>query len=177
MSLVISCNWMMLDAIGDRLDKNDISGPSRVVPRAMSHALVDNMHKWHRAMDKRRTIRVIFIDFAKALMITSTIDQKRRTGCHGSSADYPLLDSIFLDGPSATCQDWRRVIQLGQSTWRYATGNLPRFVRIPIRAVTGTHKVILSVKCLVITTALRVAIIRKALIYFITHYNFFLSAI
>jgi len=114
MSLVISWKWMMLDAIGDRLDKNDISGPSRVVPRATSHALVDIMHKWHRALGERRTIRVIFIDFPKAVIITLTIKQKRRTSCHRISADYPLLDSLFLDGLSATCQDLRRIIQLGQ---------------------------------------------------------------
>jgi len=32
----------------------------------MSHALVDIMHKWHKALDERNAIRVVFIDYAKA---------------------------------------------------------------------------------------------------------------
>jgi len=34
--------------------------------RSTSHALVDIMHKWHKALDERNAIRVFFIDNAKA---------------------------------------------------------------------------------------------------------------
>ena len=54
--------WM-LDAIGDKLDKQQFGA---IKGRSTSHALVDIMHKWHKALDERQAIRVVFIDYAKA---------------------------------------------------------------------------------------------------------------
>jgi len=54
---------LILDAIGDKFDKKQCGA---IKGRSTSHALVDIMHKWHKALDQRNAIRVVFIDYAKA---------------------------------------------------------------------------------------------------------------
>ena len=54
--------WM-LHAIGDKFDQKQFGA---IRGRSTSHALVDMMHTWHRAMDERKSARVLFVDYAKA---------------------------------------------------------------------------------------------------------------
>ena len=54
--------WM-LDAIGAKFDKKQFGA---IKGRSTSHALIDIMHKWHKALDEHHSIRVVFIDYAKA---------------------------------------------------------------------------------------------------------------
>jgi len=54
--------WM-LEAISDKLDSKQFGA---VKGRSTSHALVDMMHAWHRALDERKSARVLFVDYAKA---------------------------------------------------------------------------------------------------------------
>ena len=54
--------WM-LEAINDKLDRKQFGA---IRGRSTSHALVDMMHIWHRAMDERKSARVLFVDYAKA---------------------------------------------------------------------------------------------------------------
>ena len=34
--------------------------------RSTTHALVDMLHHWHAAVDKRQSVRSVFVDFSKA---------------------------------------------------------------------------------------------------------------
>jgi hypothetical protein len=54
--------WM-LETISDKFDRKQFGA---IKGRSTSHALVDMMHTWHRAMDERKSARVLFIDYAKA---------------------------------------------------------------------------------------------------------------
>jgi len=58
----IGGRWI-LEAIGDKFDKKQFGA---IKGRSTSHALVDIMHKWHKALDERNAIRVVFIDYVKA---------------------------------------------------------------------------------------------------------------
>jgi len=53
--------WM-LEAIG-KFDKKQFGA---IKGRSTSHALVDIVHKWHRALDAEESVRTVFVDYAKA---------------------------------------------------------------------------------------------------------------
>lgn len=54
--------WM-LEKIGDKFDRKQFGA---LKGRSTTHALVDIMHQWHKAIDDRQSVRVIFVDYAKA---------------------------------------------------------------------------------------------------------------
>jgi len=54
--------WM-LNAIGDKFDSKQFGA---IRGRSTSHALVDIVHKWHKALDEQRSVRAVFVDYAKA---------------------------------------------------------------------------------------------------------------
>ena len=53
----------MLNSIGDNFDRKQFGA---LKGRSTSHELVDIFHKWHRALDQRQSVRVVFVDYAKA---------------------------------------------------------------------------------------------------------------
>jgi len=52
--------WI-LDAIGNKFDKKQFGA---IQGRSTRHALVDIMHKWHKALDERNAIRVVCISLS-----------------------------------------------------------------------------------------------------------------
>ena len=34
--------------------------------RSTTHALIDILHHWHKALDKGQSVRILFVDYAKA---------------------------------------------------------------------------------------------------------------
>jgi len=54
--------WM-LDAIGNNFDQKQFGA---IKGRSTNHALVDIIHKWHKALDEQRLVRAVFVDYAKA---------------------------------------------------------------------------------------------------------------
>jgi len=55
-------NWI-LDEIGDKLDKYQFGA---IRGRSTTHELVDILQHWHQALNDNESIRVVFIDYAKA---------------------------------------------------------------------------------------------------------------
>ena len=54
--------WV-LDAISPKIDPKQFGG---IKGRSTSHALIDILHNWHEALDKRNSVRAVFVDYAKA---------------------------------------------------------------------------------------------------------------
>ena len=54
---------MVLDRIEDKFDKHQYGA---LKGHSTTHALVDIMHHWHKAVDEGKSVRVVFIDFVKA---------------------------------------------------------------------------------------------------------------
>ena len=55
-------SWI-LDRIEDKFDKHQYGA---LKGRSTTHAPVDIMHHWHKAVDEGKSVRVVFVDFAKA---------------------------------------------------------------------------------------------------------------
>ena len=54
--------WM-LEKIGNKFDKKQFGA---LKGRSTTHALVDIVHKWHKAVDDQKSVRIVFVDYAKA---------------------------------------------------------------------------------------------------------------
>ncbi|MFM2293543.1 MAG: hypothetical protein RIS29_3356, partial [Bacteroidota bacterium] len=54
--------WI-LEFVRDKLDTQQYGG---IRGRSTTHALVDMLHHWHQALDNSESVRIIFIDYAKA---------------------------------------------------------------------------------------------------------------
>ena len=53
----------LLNSISNKFDKKQFGA---IKGRSTSHELVDIFHKWHSALDQRQSVRVVFVDYAKA---------------------------------------------------------------------------------------------------------------
>jgi len=53
----------MLAAIADKFD---IKHFGALRGRSTTHALIDILRMWHEALDKRQSVRAVFVDYAKA---------------------------------------------------------------------------------------------------------------
>jgi hypothetical protein len=53
----------MLDAIGDKFDRKQFGGLSG---RSTTHALINAVHIWSKALDEDKSVRVLFVDYRKA---------------------------------------------------------------------------------------------------------------
>jgi len=53
----------LLNSISEKFDKKQYGA---LKGRSTSHELVDILHKWHSALDQRQSVRVAFVDYAKA---------------------------------------------------------------------------------------------------------------
>ena len=58
----ITGKWV-LEAISSKIDPKQFGG---IKGRSTSHALIDILHSWHEALDKRNSVRAVFVDYAKA---------------------------------------------------------------------------------------------------------------
>ena len=54
--------WV-LNAIGENFDKKQFGA---LKGRSTTHALVDMMHMWHKAIDEQHSVKIVFVDYAKA---------------------------------------------------------------------------------------------------------------
>ena len=54
--------WIFAE-IGDKIDKRQFGA---LRGRSTTHALIDILHHWHEALNNNQSIRVLFIDYAKA---------------------------------------------------------------------------------------------------------------
>ena len=54
--------WM-LEKIGDKFDRKQFGA---LKGRSTSHALTDIVHKWNKAVDEQNSVRIVFVDYAKA---------------------------------------------------------------------------------------------------------------
>ena len=55
-------SWI-LDIVGSQLDDNQFGA---LKGRSTTHALVNILHHWHKALDEGQSVRVLFVDYAKA---------------------------------------------------------------------------------------------------------------
>jgi len=53
----------LLTSVADKFDKKQFGA---IKGRSTSHALVDMLHTWNKALDEEQSVRVLFIDYAKA---------------------------------------------------------------------------------------------------------------
>jgi len=53
----------MLEQIGGKFDQKQFGG---LKGRSTTHALVDIVHKWQQAVDDQKSVRIVFVDYAKA---------------------------------------------------------------------------------------------------------------
>ena len=57
-------SWI-LELVGKQLDDHQFQFGA-LKGRSTTHALVDMLHHWHRAHDEGHSVRVLFVDYAKA---------------------------------------------------------------------------------------------------------------
>ena len=72
-------SWI-LDVVGSQLDHRQFGA---VKGRSTTHALVDMLHHWHKALDDGHSVRVLFVDYAKAfdhVDHSTVIEKVRRFG-------------------------------------------------------------------------------------------------
>ena len=55
-------SWI-LDIVGSQLDDHQFGSLKR---RSTTHALVDMLHHWYKSLDEGQSVRVLFVDYAKA---------------------------------------------------------------------------------------------------------------
>ena len=58
-------SWI-LDAVGSQLDSRQFGA---LKGRSTTHALVDMLQHWHSALDDGHSVRVLFVDYAKACLL------------------------------------------------------------------------------------------------------------
>ena len=109
--------WM-LDAIGDKFDKKQFGA---IKGRSTSHALVDIMHKWHKAMDERNAIRVVFIDYAKAFDHVDHLTVIKKLAVLG-------VTPIILRWIHSFLMDRQQRVKVGNgfSDWASPNGGMPQ---------------------------------------------------
>ena len=109
--------WM-LDAIGDKFDKKQFGA---IKGRSTSHALVDIMHKWHKALDERNAIRVVFIDYAKAFDHVDHLTVIEKLAVLGAP-------TIILHWIHSFLMDRQQRVKIGNvfSDWASPNGGMPQ---------------------------------------------------
>ena len=96
-------SWI-LDRIEDKFDKHQYGA---LKGRSTTHTLVDIMHHWHKAVDEGKSVRVVFVDFAKAF------DHIDHNVLVAKLMDYDLPPThrhpvdIFVFAPSASASQDR----------------------------------------------------------------------
>ena len=55
--------WI-LEALNEKFDKKQYGA---LKGRSTTHALTDMLHTWHKALDEEQSVKIVFVDYAKAL--------------------------------------------------------------------------------------------------------------
>jgi hypothetical protein len=119
-SKILEClvgKWIV-SAISDRIDKKQFGA---IKGRSTTHALVDMTHKWHQALDEQQSVRVVFIDYAKAFDHVDHPTVLRKLAVLG----VPPLLHRWLHSFLA---DRQQRVKIGQaiSTWSSPNGGMPQ---------------------------------------------------
>ena len=109
--------WM-LDAIGDKFDQKQFGA---IKGRSTSHALVDIMHKWHKALDEQQSVRVVFVDYAKAFDHVDHPTVMKKLAALG-------VPPILLRWIHSFLMNRRQRVKIGDafSDWASPNGSMPQ---------------------------------------------------
>jgi hypothetical protein len=109
--------WL-LDSIGDGFDKRQFGA---IKGRSTSHALVDILHKWHRALDEEQSVRAVFIDYAKAFDHVDHSTAMRKLEALG-------VPPILLRWLHSFLTDRQQRVKIGEalSDWASPNGSMPQ---------------------------------------------------
>ena len=109
--------WM-LESIGDRFDKKQFGA---IKGRSTSHALVDILHKWHKALDEEQSVRAVFIDYAKAFDHLDHPTAMRKLEALG-------VPPILLRWIHSFLMDRQQRVKIGDalSEWASPNGSMPQ---------------------------------------------------
>ena len=110
-------SWI-LDGVRSQLDDRQFGS---LKGRSTTHALIDILHHWHKALDEGQSVRILFVDYAKAFdrVDHSVTLQKMRT--------YGVPDIIVQWLTSFMCERQQRVkICDIFSDWVTLRGGLPQ---------------------------------------------------
>ncbi len=109
--------WM-LDAIGDKFDRKQFGG---LPGRSTTHALVEAVHTWSKALDEEKSVRVLFVDYKKAYdhVEHSTVLRKM------SNMDIP---NFIVDWCRSFLTGRRQRVKIGNilSDWLKLNGGMPQ---------------------------------------------------
>jgi len=108
----------MLDAIGDKFDRKQFGG---LPGRSTTHALVEAVHTWSKALDEEKSVRVLFVDYKKAYdhVEHSTVLRKM------SNMDIP---NFIVDWCRSFLTGRRQRVKIGNilSDWLKLNGGMPQ---------------------------------------------------
>ena len=109
--------WM-LDSVSDKFDKKQFGA---IKGRSTSHALVDILHKWYRALDERDSVRVVFVDYAKAFDHVDHPTVMRKLAALG-------VPPILLRWLQSFLTDRQQRVKIGNvfSDWASPNGSMPQ---------------------------------------------------
>ena len=108
----------LLEEIGSKCDPKQFGA---LRGRSTSHALVDIMHKWLKALDEQKSVRTIFIDYAKAFdHVDHPLVMKKLTALGVSPVMLRWLHSFLLD------RHQRVKINDVVSDWLSPNGSMPQ---------------------------------------------------
>jgi hypothetical protein len=109
--------WM-LNAIGDKFDNNQFGA---IRGRSTSHALVDIVNSWHKALNQNESVRVVFVDYAKAF------DHVDHATVMNKLADLGV-PPILLRWLHSFLMDRKQRVKIGTyfSDWLSPNGGMPQ---------------------------------------------------
>lgn len=109
--------WM----IGKISSKFDPKQFGAIKGRSTSHALVDILHKWHRALDSRQAVRIVFVDYAKAFDHVDHPTVMKKLEAIG-------VPPVILRWLHSFLQDRQQRVKIGDvySDWASPNGSMPQ---------------------------------------------------
>jgi hypothetical protein len=108
----------LLASVADKFDKKQFGA---IKGRSTSHALVDMLHTWNKALDDRQSVRVLFIDYAKAFDHVDHKTVMRKLAALGVSPNLLRWIRSFL-----TNRQQRVKIGNFFSDWSSPNGGMPQ---------------------------------------------------
>jgi len=109
--------WM-IEEIGDKFDRKQFGA---LKGRSTSHALVDITHKWLQALDEHKSVRAVFVDYAKAFdHVDHTLAMDKLAALGVSPILLRWLHSFLLDR--------QQRVKIGDvlSDWLSPNGSMPQ---------------------------------------------------
>ena len=110
--------WI-LECVSGQLEDDQFGG---IKGKSTTHALVDILHQWHAALDERRHVRVLFVDYAKAFdHVDHGIFIKKLTSLF-------TIPNFITNWLHSFLLNRRQRIKIGDtvSQWVYLNGGLPQ---------------------------------------------------